>query len=81
MEGTGRPDSSVMCLRGAPASVVDLQRSDTAGGRKCQANRATAFSARQPKAHALYRRRMNCIDLHNKLRQGVCCMADVWSTI
>lgn len=34
----------------------------------------------QPQMHALYRKWMNVVDLHNKLRQGVVSMADVWST-
>lgn len=34
----------------------------------------------QPQIHALYRRWMNIIDVHNKLRQGVVSMADVWHT-
>jgi hypothetical protein len=34
----------------------------------------------QPEVHALYRLWMNIIDLHNKLRQGVVSMADVWGT-
>mmetsp|Transcript_2534 Transcript_2534/g.5214 ORF Transcript_2534/g.5214 Transcript_2534/m.5214 type:complete len:96 (-) Transcript_2534:413-700(-) len=28
----------------------------------------------------LHRENMNFVDLHNKLQQGVCAMADVWST-
>ena len=35
---------------------------------------------RQPRMHALYREHMNHVDLHNKLRQGVVSMADVWQT-
>jgi len=34
----------------------------------------------QPEVHALYRLWMNIVDLHNKLRQGVVSMADVWHT-
>ena len=34
----------------------------------------------QPAVHALYRLWMNVVDLHNKLRQGVVSMADVWKT-
>ena len=34
----------------------------------------------QPECHALYRLWMNVVDLHNKLRQGVVAMADVWLT-
>jgi hypothetical protein len=34
----------------------------------------------QPEAHALYRLWMNIVDVHNKLRQGVISMADVWPT-
>ena len=34
----------------------------------------------QPRMHALYRKYMNVVDLHNKLRQGVVAMADVWQT-
>ena len=34
----------------------------------------------QPEVHALYRLWMNIVDLHNKLRQGVVSMADVWAT-
>ena len=34
----------------------------------------------QPQMHALYRRHMNSVDIHNKLRQGVVSMADVWQT-
>lgn len=34
----------------------------------------------QPQMHALYRKYMNTVDLHNKLRQGVVSMADVWHT-
>uniref|UniRef100_A0A7S0Q7T1 PiggyBac transposable element-derived protein domain-containing protein n=1 Tax=Coccolithus braarudii TaxID=221442 RepID=A0A7S0Q7T1_9EUKA len=30
--------------------------------------------------HALYRQWMNVVDVHNKLRQGVVSMADVWHT-
>eukprot|EP00965_Chrysotila_dentata_P138335 4575496-Pleurochrysis_carterae.AAC.1 len=30
----------------------------------------------QPQAHALYRKWTNIVDLHNKLRQGSCSMAD-----
>ena len=35
---------------------------------------------KQPKMHALYRKHMNVVDLHNKLRQGVVSMADIWQT-
>jgi hypothetical protein len=35
----------------------------------------------QPEVHALYRLWMNIVDVHNKLRQGVVSMADVWQTI
>ena len=35
---------------------------------------------KQPKMHALYRKHMNVVDLHNKLRQGVVAMADIWQT-
>ena len=34
----------------------------------------------QPEVHALYRLWMNIVDVHNKLRQGVISMADVWPT-
>lgn len=34
----------------------------------------------QPQMHALYRKWMNVVDVHNKLRQGVVSMADVWRT-
>lgn len=34
----------------------------------------------QPQMHALYRNWMNVVDLHNKLRQGVVSMADIWIT-
>lgn len=34
----------------------------------------------QPQMHALYRKWMNVVDVHNKLRQGVVSMADVWAT-
>ena len=34
----------------------------------------------QPQMHALYRQWMNIVDVHNKLRQGVVSMADVWGT-
>eukprot|EP00965_Chrysotila_dentata_P051302 1701325-Pleurochrysis_carterae.AAC.1 len=34
----------------------------------------------QPSVHALYRQWTNIIDLHNKLRQGVTSMSDVWGT-
>ena len=34
----------------------------------------------QPEMHMLYRKHMNHVDLHNKLRQGVVSMADVWQT-
>lgn len=34
----------------------------------------------QPQVHQLYRENMNVVDVHNKLRQGVCSMADVWRT-
>eukprot|EP00965_Chrysotila_dentata_P243655 6205539-Pleurochrysis_carterae.AAC.1 len=34
----------------------------------------------QPEMHQIYRENMNHVDLHNKLRQGVCAMADVWVT-
>lgn len=35
---------------------------------------------KQTAVHKLYRENMNAVDLHNKLRQGVCAMADVWKT-
>ena len=35
----------------------------------------------QTLVHAVYRKWMNIVDLHNKLRQGVVSMADVWMTI
>ena len=35
---------------------------------------------KQPEMHQLYRDNMNHVDLHNKLRQGVVAMADVWQT-
>ena len=35
---------------------------------------------KQPEVHELYRKHMNHVDLHNKLRQGVVSMADVWQT-
>lgn len=35
---------------------------------------------KQPQVHELYRTNMNGIDIHNKLRQGVVAMADVWRT-
>jgi hypothetical protein len=35
----------------------------------------------QPEVHALYRLWMNIVDVHNKLRQGVVSMADVWQTV
>ena len=34
----------------------------------------------QTQIHSLYRENMNVVDLHNKLRQGVVSMADVWQT-
>lgn len=34
----------------------------------------------QPECHALYRLWMNIVDIHDKLRQGVVAMADVWGT-
>lgn len=34
----------------------------------------------QSQIHALYRSWMNVVDVHNKLRQGVVSMADVWGT-
>eukprot|EP00965_Chrysotila_dentata_P040586 1346338-Pleurochrysis_carterae.AAC.1 len=34
----------------------------------------------QPSVHELYRQWMDIIDLHNKLRQGMASMADVWAT-
>ena len=34
----------------------------------------------QPEMHQLYREHMNHVDLHNKLRQGVVSMADIWQT-
>ena len=34
----------------------------------------------QPQMHELYRVHMNHVDLHNKLRQGQCSMANVWKT-
>lgn len=42
-----------------------------------QYNRITTA---QPQIHALYRKWMNVVDVHNKLRQGVVSMADVWRT-
>ena len=35
---------------------------------------------KQPEMHQIYREHMNHVDLHNKLRQGVVSMADVWQT-
>ena len=40
-----------------------------------------SLSTRQPEVHALYRLWMNIVDIHNKLRQGVVSMADVWGTV
>ena len=34
----------------------------------------------QPEMHALYRKYMNLVDVHNKLRQGERSMADAWRT-
>lgn len=34
----------------------------------------------QTQMHELYRKWMNIVDLHNKLRQGVVSMADIWQT-
>ena len=34
----------------------------------------------QTYVHKLYRENMNAVDVHNKLRQGVCAMADIWKT-
>lgn len=34
----------------------------------------------QPMVHSLYRSWMNIVDVHNKLRQGVASMADIWHT-
>ena len=48
------------------------------------ADGSTQFSTihcEQTVMHALYRKWMNIVDLHNKLRQGVVAMADVWFTI
>ncbi|KAL1519451.1 hypothetical protein AB1Y20_022973 [Prymnesium parvum] len=36
---------------------------------------------KQPQVHALYRQWMNIVDVHNKLRQGVVSMADIWHTV
>ena len=38
------------------------------------------LTTKQPDVHALYRLWMNIVDVHNKLRQGVVSMADVWQT-
>lgn len=35
---------------------------------------------RQPEMHQMYRKYMNLVDLHNKLRQGERSMADAWGT-
>lgn len=35
---------------------------------------------KQPEMHAIYRKYMNLIDVHNKLRQGERSMADAWRT-
>eukprot|EP00966_Prymnesium_polylepis_P036668 850868-Prymnesium_polylepis.1 len=40
-----------------------------------------SLKTKQPETHALYRLWMNIVDIHNKLRQGVCSMADVWGTV
>ena len=40
-----------------------------------------SLATKQTVIHALYRKWMNIVDLHNKLRQGVVSMADVWHTI
>jgi hypothetical protein len=40
-----------------------------------------SIKTEQPDVHALYRLWMNIVDIHNKLRQGVVSMADVWGTI
>ena len=37
-------------------------------------------TTKQTIIHALYRKWFNIVDLHNKLRQGVVSMADVWKT-
>uniref|UniRef100_A0A7S3AX02 PiggyBac transposable element-derived protein domain-containing protein n=1 Tax=Haptolina ericina TaxID=156174 RepID=A0A7S3AX02_9EUKA len=39
-----------------------------------------SLKTEQPEVHALYRLFMNVVDIHNKLRQGVVSMADVWAT-
>ena len=39
-----------------------------------------SLKTEQPEVHALYRLWMNVVDIHNKLRQGVVSMADVWGT-
>ena len=39
-----------------------------------------SLKTEQPEVHALYRLWMNIVDIHNKLRQGVVSMADVWAT-
>eukprot|EP00966_Prymnesium_polylepis_P275779 6372042-Prymnesium_polylepis.1 len=39
-----------------------------------------SIRTKQPSMHALYRRWMNVVDIHNKLRQSVVSMADVWKT-
>lgn len=39
------------------------------------------IKTKQPQMHELYRKWMNIVDLHNKLRQGVVSMADVWHTL
>lgn len=38
------------------------------------------LSTPQPQMHEVYRTWMNVVDVHNKLRQGVVSMADVWHT-
>ena len=39
-----------------------------------------SLKTEQPEVHALYRLWMNIVDIHNKLRQGVVSMADIWAT-
>lgn len=38
------------------------------------------ITTKQPKMFELYRKNMNLVDLHNKLRQGEGSMSDVWKT-
>ena len=39
-----------------------------------------SIRTKQPQMHMLYRKWMNVVDVHNKLRQGVVSMADVCKT-